>query len=168
MPDLTAKKFIFHAQYGNLYRTGDFARLLPDGSIYFIGRRDSQVKLRGQRFEMGEVNSALLGSEEVKDCFSIILESRGRKQKQLVTFWVPSFVLCNGPSQIGSVTRNLFDKLTAKLPAYMIPSLLIPVDTLPMTENGKADHLRLTHQFQQMSSDELGMFSPEPAASGSD
>ena len=168
MPDLTAEKFIFHAQYGNIYKTGDFARLLPDGSIYFIGRRDSQVKLRGQRFEMGEINNALLDADVVNDCVSIILESTSRKQKQLVTFWVPSFALRDESSQIGSVTRDLFDKLTAKLPAYMIPSLLIPVDTLPMTENGKADHRRLTHKFQQMPSDELGVFSSESAASGND
>lgn len=161
MPDVTAKKFISHAQYGKLYRTGDFARLLPDGSIYFIGRRDDQVKLRGQRLELGEINNALLSAGVVKDCVSAVLESGSRRQKQLVAFWVPAVALGDGSSHIGSVTQDLFAKLTAVLPGYMIPSFLIPVDTLPMTENGKADHQRLLQKFQKLSFDELRTFSPE-------
>lgn len=161
MPKITAKKFISHAQYGKLYRTGDFGRLLPDGSIHFIGRRDDQVKLRGQRIELGEIDSTLLGADAVKDCVSAIMENGSRKQKQLVAFWVPAFDLGDGASQAGSVTRDLFKKLTAALPSYMIPSFLIPVDALPMTENGKADHQRLQQKFQKMSSDELRMFSPQ-------
>lgn len=165
MPDLTAERFIHHSEYGKIYRTGDFGRLLPDGSIYFIGRRDDQIKLRGQRIELGEINSVLLSNEVVKDCTSVVLETGNQNQEQLVAFWVPSYEL-NDRSP-GLVAHDLFEKLRDVLPGYMIPSHIVPVDTLPMTENGKADHKGLLQRFQQMSYDELLALSPEPQTADS-
>jgi non-ribosomal peptide synthetase component F len=67
MPELTSKKFIEHPDYGRIYRSGDYGRLLPDGSLSFSGRRDDLVKLRGHRIELGEVNASILGNPAVKD-----------------------------------------------------------------------------------------------------
>lgn len=161
MPDLTARKFISHPRYGRLYRTGDLARFLPDGSIHFIGRRDDQLKLRGQRVELGEINNVLLSTAEAKDCASVILKNGNRNHKLLVAFWVPSSSISDITAQASQVTRNLFEKLRETLPSYMIPSHLIPIATLPMTENGKADHGSLLQEFQRMPLDKLRIFSPE-------
>ena len=158
MPEMTAEKFIVHPQYGRLYRTGDFARLLSDGSIHFIGRRDNQIKLRGQRIELGEINSVILGAESVRDCASVILEKDSHKQQNLVAFWVPA---AKTEGQVSAVANDLFEKTRAALPGYMIPSLLIPIDALPMTENGKIDHGSLRHRFQSMSADDLAKFSSD-------
>ena len=155
-PDLTAAKFVDHPQYGRIYRSGDYGRLLVDGSLCYVGRRDDQVKLRGQRIELREINSVLLQTGMVHDCASMIMETGVRKQQQLLTFWVrsPSAV-----AEVQQLVRALFEKLAAALPAYMVPSMLIPVDTIPMTENGKTDQRILRRQFQELSLDETQNYS---------
>ncbi|EAW06285.1 nonribosomal siderophore peptide synthase SidC [Aspergillus clavatus NRRL 1] len=161
MPDLTAAKFVEHHTYGRLYRSGDYGRMLPDGSISIIGRRDDQVKLRGQRIELGEINSVLLQSHTVQDCASMILEAGPRKQQQLVSIWVPSASLkLTETSVLRSAIHTLHEKLVSMLPIYMIPSLLIPVDSLPLTDNGKTDKRKLQEHLQKIAFEDLHLFSP--------
>ena len=155
-PDLTAAKFIDHPQYGRIYRSGDYGRLLVDGSLCYVGRRDDQVKLRGQRIELREINSVLLQTGIVHDCASMILETGARKQQQLLAFWVRASSAVADSQQL---VRALFEKLARALPAYMVPSMLIPVGTIPMTENGKTDQRLLQRQFQELSLDEKQNYS---------
>ncbi|PGH01201.1 hypothetical protein GX51_05397 [Blastomyces parvus] len=157
MPDLTKSKFIDHPQYGKVYRSGDFGRMLPDGSLAFTGRRDDQVKLRGQRIELGEINRVLLEDREVVDCTTFIIADTLNEQQQLICFWVPAahhdekFAALKGRSKI----LKLFDHISARLPEYMIPSMLIPIRAIPMTTSGKIDKTELLKHFQTLDPETL-------------
>src|SRR5687767_8346826 len=94
MPELTNRKFISHPKYGRMYRSGDLGKLLPDGSIEFVGRRDDQVKIRGLRIELGEINTALLRSPLVTDATTLTIKKDEAKVHQLV-----SFIVVDGESQ---------------------------------------------------------------------
>jgi amino acid adenylation domain-containing protein len=113
-----------------LYRSGDHGRWLPDGKLEFLGRRDSQVKIRGFRIEIGEIENALLRVAGVRDGAVVVV--RGT---QLVAF-------CTGPLPVdASVVR---EKLAASLPAYMVPTVVLWRERLPLTANGKTDRKTLT------------------------
>jgi acyl-coenzyme A synthetase/AMP-(fatty) acid ligase/acyl carrier protein len=141
-PDLTAERFVpdpFSRKAGaRLYRTGDLARYLPDGNIAYEGRADRQVKLLGFRIELGEIESCLARHPAVRDCAVIVREDRpGRKN--LVAYAVTL------PEQTSDQTtpNELRAFLTSKLPEYMVPSVFVHLDELPLTENGKVDRKAL-------------------------
>ena len=93
-PAQTAERFLpdpFHANGGRLYRTGDFARYLPDGSIQYLGRRDQQVKIRGKRVELAEVETALRDQTEVREC-AVLARLNKEGEQQLVAYVVPETV----------------------------------------------------------------------------
>lgn len=144
-------KIIDHPQFGRLYRSGDFGRLMPDGSLAFTGRKDDQVKIRGQRVELGEINNVMLRSKEVQDCVTMVIDSDGNSQ--LVCFWAPhvepnATLTCLQPDQ--EVTSLLFKHLELALPIYMIPSALIPISHLPSTSQGKTDKRLLTKEYKSL------------------
>ncbi|KLJ10032.1 hypothetical protein EMPG_14550 [Blastomyces silverae] len=161
MPELTRSKFIDHPQYGKVYRSGDFGRMLPDGSLAFTGRRDDQVKLRGQRIELGEINRVLLEDREIVDCTTFIIADALNEQQQLICFWVPAahhgekFAALKNRSKI----LKLFDHLSARLPEYMIPSMLIPIRAIPMTTSGKIDKTELLKHFRTLDPETLHLSS---------
>jgi amino acid adenylation domain-containing protein len=133
-PDLTAERFVpdpFSLRSGaRLYRTGDLARYFPDGNIAYEGRVDRQVKLFGFRIELGEIEACLARHPAVRDCAVIVREDRpGRKN--LVAYVVTS------PQQ--AVTNGLRTFLTSKLPGYMLPTLFVHLEQMPLTANGKLD-----------------------------
>jgi len=137
-PDLTAERFVpdpFSREAGaRWYRTGDLARYLPDGNIVYEGRVDRQVKLHGFRIELAEIESCLARHPAVRDCAVIVREDRpGRKS--LAAYVVPL------PEQTSDQTtpNELRAFLTSKLPAYMLPSVFLYLEQLPLTENGKLD-----------------------------
>ncbi|KAL1958105.1 hypothetical protein VTO42DRAFT_5145 [Malbranchea cinnamomea] len=163
MPELTQQKFIEHPEYGRLYRSGDFGRMLPDGSLSFSGRRDELIKLRGQRIELGEINSVLLGSAAVKDCATMVHEDKGNGMKQLVSFWIPSNYTTYNPlsniKQFSCVIEALFERIRGALPTYMVPAFLVPIPQIPMTSTGKIDKRALLEQFLQLDNDSLTLCS---------
>ncbi len=112
-----------------LYRTGDFGRQLEDGSFEFLGRKDQQVKVRGARVEIGEVENAIRSFPHVKDTAVIDYEDR-EGSRQLC-----AYVVCDSDG----VPEALHDYLAARLPSHMVPSLTVPLPTLPRTFNGKID-----------------------------
>ncbi|MBC9929147.1 non-ribosomal peptide synthetase [Chitinophaga qingshengii] len=130
-PALSAGKFIADPFIpGNrLYRTGDLGRWLPDGTIEYLGRIDDQVKIRGFRIELGEIESALLEYEAVSK--AIVLNRPDRNGNgRLVGYVVPQ----------GTFDKNaILAYLRERLPEYMVPSLLVELDHLPLTINGKID-----------------------------
>lgn len=132
-PNVTAEKFIphpFSQQPGSrLYKTGDLAKYLPDGNLEFLGRIDNQVKLRGFRIELGEIEAILAKHPLVRQAIAIVREDQG--EKRLIAYVVTH------PEEVN--TQNLRSFLKERLPAYMIPSAFIILDTLPITPNGKLD-----------------------------
>ncbi|KAA6451959.1 non-ribosomal peptide synthetase [Bacillus swezeyi] len=133
-PELTAEKFVEHpfAAGEKMYKTGDVARWLPDGHMEYLGRIDHQVKIRGHRIELGEVEAALLQEESVKEAVVIAIEEEG--SKQLCAYLVGDESL---------KTLQLKQQLLNKLPVYMIPAYFVRIEEMPLTANGKIDRKAL-------------------------
>ncbi|MES2894104.1 MAG: non-ribosomal peptide synthase/polyketide synthase [Bacteroidota bacterium] len=136
-PALTGEKFVKNPFQSTtapvLYRTGDLVKFLPGGNILFIGRVDDQVKIRGYRVELGEVASVLQQCAAVSQAVVIAKEDK-QGNKKLVGYVVP----------VDEFDREVIvDFLQEKLPEYMIPSILVPLETLPLTANGKVDRKAL-------------------------
>ncbi|NER96010.1 MAG: amino acid adenylation domain-containing protein, partial [Symploca sp. SIO1B1] len=129
-PELTAERFMANPfGEGRLYKTGDLARYLPDGNIEYLGRIDHQVKIRGFRIELGEIEAILTQYSLVKQAITIVHEFADGDQR-LVAYFVSQD---NVPLQ----TQVLRQYLQERLPAYMLPSLFVPLEALPLTANGK-------------------------------
>jgi amino acid adenylation domain-containing protein len=137
-PELTQTRFIPNPfKSGKLYKTGDLARYLPDGSIEFLGRIDNQVKIRGFRVEIGEIESILGQHPSIQDVKVIAREDRPG-DKRLVAYLVKE--KSTNPT---ASSRELRAFLQSKLPDYLIPSAFVEIDTLPLTLNGKVDRRAL-------------------------
>lgn len=135
---LSARKFVRHDAFGKIYRTGDLGRYLPDDNIEFIGRADDQVKVRGFRIELGEIEFAITSLDSVAN--SIVITTRDSVgQAQLVGYLLPHDGVEADNQWLGSVKTQL----RHLLPEYMVPSLLIPLQSIPLTANGKVDKSRL-------------------------
>ncbi|WP_277189292.1 non-ribosomal peptide synthetase [Caballeronia sp. BR00000012568055] len=131
-PELTAQKFFDDPQgAGRLYRSGDLARFLPTGDIEFLGRSDFQVKVRGYRVEIGEVEQVIAAQPEVS---AVCIGTRAQQGSTALVAWYSASAL--GPAALRR-------RLETRLPSYMIPAILVPVDTWPLTLNGKIDRARL-------------------------
>ena len=137
-PELTAERFV-HDPYNpapgaKMYKTGDLARVLPDGNIDYLGRRDHQVKIRGFRIELGEIESALARHPSVRDCVVAAVDLNGGKK--LIAY----VVFCTGSTV---ETRELRAFLEKQLPLFMVPSTFIKLNAFPLTASGKVDRLAL-------------------------
>ncbi|HIK04811.1 MAG TPA: amino acid adenylation domain-containing protein [Trichormus sp. M33_DOE_039] len=120
-----------------LYKTGDLARYLPDGTIEFCGRSDNQVKIRGFRIELGEIEAVLNQHPQVSQAV-VIIQGETVTEKRLVAY----IVLLPGAT---TTNTELFDFLQQQLPNYMIPAAFVFLDALPLTPNGKVNrHLSFT------------------------
>ncbi len=135
-PELQAVKFVsdpFH-EGDRMYRTGDLARRLADGQIEYLGRIDRQVKIRGNRVELGEVENVLVSAPGIADAMVVDTEKPGRGT-YLIAYYV-------APEQLA--TAELRKHLSQSLPDFMIPASFQRVDEIPLTPNGKADRAKLT------------------------
>ncbi|HEU0053268.1 MAG TPA: condensation domain-containing protein, partial [Longimicrobium sp.] len=134
-PELTSQRFVpdpFSADAdARLYRSGDLARRLPDGSLEFHGRADDQVKVRGFRIELGEIESVLLAHHTVREA---VVLARGEGEARRLVAWV-----------VGAAASapELRAHLAAHLPDYMVPSAFVFLDLLPLTRHGKVDRRAL-------------------------
>jgi len=137
-PELTSERFVLLPEIeprGRLYRTGDMARLLPDGTLVYQGRRDGQIKLRGHRIELGEIESAL---REISGAAQAVVVVQKRSAGDaLVAFLV-------GAQDLNIDAGECIRELRKRLPAYMIPSEVVVSAALPMTPNGKIDRKALS------------------------
>ena len=120
------------SQYDIVYRTGDWTKMLPDGRIVFLGRTDDQVKLRGMRFQLLEVENTLRKHPQVKMATAIV-RNQGSPSAQLVAFATPENVDVN----------SLFEFAQAHLPSYMVPSAITVLDEMPLKKEGKVDRITL-------------------------
>jgi len=139
--DLTAERFIPHpyseAPGSRLYRTGDLARFLPDGQIAFLGRVDTQIKIRGHRIEPDEIVVTLNSHPTVKASLVTATPSaESSGDKSLLAYIVPE-------SDAQPSVTALREHLRARLPDYMIPVTFVKLEALPLTPNGKVDRRAL-------------------------
>jgi amino acid adenylation domain-containing protein len=138
-PELTAEKFIRNPfstdPETRLYKTGDFARYLPDGNIEFLGRIDNQVKIRGYRIELGEIEAVLGQHPAVREAVVLSREDTPG-DKRLVAYVVGT------PGAIPS-SSELRTFLQQKLPEYMVSPTFLFLESLPLTSNGKLDRKAL-------------------------
>lgn len=134
-PELTARKFIpnpFEACGQNkVYRTGDIGRLLPDGTIEFLGRNDDQIKFSGYRIELGEIEATLASHPHVDS--AAVAVAGGTESPFLAAAFVPS---ADATVLNDRILRNF---LVEKLPVHMLPSRFVSLDRLPLMPNGKID-----------------------------
>ncbi|HKG80216.1 MAG TPA: amino acid adenylation domain-containing protein, partial [Pyrinomonadaceae bacterium] len=137
-PELTRSAFMQDSEdrERRIYHTGDLGRLLPDGSIGFVGRKDQQVKIRGYRIEPGEVESALAGHPLIKEA-TVIARSTGNAEKQLAAYLVP-----REPGWLS--VEQIRAYLKGKLPSYMVPAQFTMLESLPLTTTGKVDRKALS------------------------
>jgi amino acid adenylation domain-containing protein/non-ribosomal peptide synthase protein (TIGR01720 family) len=129
--ELTAEKFIDN-QHGRMYRTGDIGRWLPDGNIEYLGRNDDQVKLRGYRIELAEIEIALQGYGSLESV--LVLVKKINEESQLVAYFT---------SREKINISSLREFLGARLPAYMLPAHFMQLEQFPLTSNGKVDKAAL-------------------------
>jgi amino acid adenylation domain-containing protein len=138
-PELTAERFVPHPfatePGARLYRTGDLARYRQDGVIEFIGRRDYQVKVRGFRIELEEIEAVLAQHPSVQQVV-VAAHEDSPGEKQLV-----AYVVASKDESLSSGEMRAY--LKERLPAYMIPAHLMRLETLPLTPNGKVDRRAL-------------------------
>jgi non-ribosomal peptide synthetase component F len=137
-PELTAERFVPHparADGGRLYRTGDLARLREDGEFEFLGRTDQQVKLRGYRIEMGEIEAALSDLPGVREAAAVVRPDPSGEPR-LVAYVSAQTGMQLVPSDLRAALRD-------RLPEFMIPALVVALDTLPLTPNRKIDRKAL-------------------------
>jgi amino acid adenylation domain-containing protein len=140
-PELTAERFLpdpFNSQgAARMYRTGDLGCWLPDGNIEYFGRNDFQVKIRGFRIELGEIEARLAEHPAIAQTVVLTREDRPG-DKRLVAYYVPS----PGSSHVPEF-ETLRLHLSRSLPEYMVPSVFMSLDALPITPNGKLDRKAL-------------------------
>lgn len=138
-PELTAERFDVGADGERRYRTGDWVCRLAGGDLLFLGRRDDQVKLRGQRLELGEIAAHLEEVEGVRGALVRVRKAtNGREQLAAYLLLSPAHA-DQGPA----VARAARDALKASLPAYMVPALWSVLPRWPLTTNGKIDEAAL-------------------------
>lgn len=137
-PDLTAQRFVPHplaSEPGSrLYKTGDLARLLPDGTVEFLGRTDFQIKLRGYRIELGEIEARLTEHSGIQQA---VVTARGNQtgEKYLAAYVVPR--------DSSGEPAGWREFLKERLPDYMVPTALVCLPALPLNQNGKVDRALL-------------------------
>jgi len=136
-PDLTRAKYLPDPNGGDerVYLTGDLGRMLPDGCLEYLGRKDLQVKIRGYRVEVTEIETLLLELPAVKEA-AVVARGDVGNEKQLVAYIVATH---DPVPSISELRRSL----RQKLPDYMVPSNFVVMDALPLTLNGKLDRRAL-------------------------
>ena len=136
-PELTEQRFIPDPfREGRLYKTGDLVRRMPDGNLVFLGRIDGQVKIRGLRVELGEIETGLVSHPSVAQAVVVVAEDRAG-ERQLTGY------VRFDPDVPEVSVADLRQHLAQRMPAYMVPTYLLKVAEFPLTANGKIDKTAL-------------------------
>jgi amino acid adenylation domain-containing protein len=139
-PELTAERFIKDPfsteEQARLYKTGDMVRRLPDGNLQFLGRFDDQIKIRGLRVELGEIEAVLEQHPDVLQTAVLVGQDRAG-EKQLVGY------VRVDPDGVAPSVADLRQHLAARLPSFMVPTHLLVLDKFPLNRSGKVDRSAL-------------------------
>jgi amino acid adenylation domain-containing protein len=141
-PDQTAERFVRHVNYAGVeaieFRTGDLVRLRSDGQLYFVGRIDHQIKIRGFRVETGEIEHAIRQMAEVRDV--CVLAHKRQAGDVLIAYVAHANPAC----RVDAVFSDTIEQnLRSRLPDYMVPQTIVFVDELPLNGSGKVDRRAL-------------------------
>lgn len=165
--DLTAEKFPTLQHFGErVYRTGDLVRVLHDGCFDFLGRADDQVKLRGQRLEIGEINHAIRNAADaIKDVATLVVRNEAQQKDLLVSFIVAgdgwggrgksSRLELVESLEASELCRRARDACRSRLPGYMVPTYVLQVPFIPLSANNKAEIKELRKFFASLGQDKL-------------
>ncbi|KRB68014.1 non-ribosomal peptide synthetase [Noviherbaspirillum sp. Root189] len=137
-PELDAERFVVDCFAGDgtrMYRTGDLARYLPDGNLEFLGRSDFQVKLRGFRVELGEIEACMVRHPDVREA-AVLLQGSDDDDKRLVGYFTAA-----ADARVDIATLRAY--LATFLPDYMVPAAVVALAEMPLTPNGKLDRKAL-------------------------
>jgi len=138
-PELNAERFVPDPFSGfpgtRMYKSGDLARLLPNGEVEYLGRGDAQVKIQGFRIELGEIEAAIAGHEHIRET-RVIAHTDEAGTKRLAAYYVAH----EGEALSA---RELSEYLSHKLPPWMMPAVYLPIPAFPLTPHGKVDYARL-------------------------
>jgi acyl-coenzyme A synthetase/AMP-(fatty) acid ligase len=158
-PELTSVKFLPDPDGGDrrTYLSGDLGRMHPDGCLEYLGRKDSQLKIRGYRFEATEVEQALLDLNTVKQAVVMAREDRDRPAEQRLIAYVVS------DSQPTPSVVQMRALLKDKLPEYMLPSAFVFLDVLPIAPNGKVDKRALPDPANSRPNLDIALVAPRTA-----
>jgi amino acid adenylation domain-containing protein len=136
--ELTRERFVADpfspAAGATLYRTGDIVRWLPGGDLQYLGRQDQQIKIRGFRVEPGEIEHCLMALQDVAEA-KVLAFDDARRGKVLAAYVVPA----RGAGDRAGLAARWRAGLAARLPAYMVPAAIVPIDSMPLNANGKTD-----------------------------
>lgn len=138
-PDATAERFLPDPSGppgSRFYRTGDLACLRPDGTVEFLGRADDQVKVRGYRVELGEVTAVLREHPAVRTA-AVVVDGGGD------TTTLVAYVVSAEPASAADLAAELTAFCAERMPAHLVPAVIVPLDELPLTANGKLDRRAL-------------------------
>lgn len=129
-------------RHGKLYKTGDLVRYNSDGSLEYVGRTDTQVKLRGQRIELGEIEHHLKQQlhPEALEVFAEVIDPEDGSPVLIALV-----MLSSASTNLRSMVSGVTDKIGNLLPSYMIPSAYIPIQSVPLTASGKTDRKKLRY-----------------------
>lgn len=154
---LTSDKYVpnpFARESGDmLYRTGDLGRFMADGNLEFIGRVDHQVKVRGFRVDLGDIETTLRQHDAVKEAV-VMDHDFGAGDQRIIAYWVPQ------PSGGDEMTGQLKTFLENKLPDYMVPAGFIRLDEIPLSPNGKVDRGALPQPGNMLTGEKAGAAAP--------
>jgi amino acid adenylation domain-containing protein/non-ribosomal peptide synthase protein (TIGR01720 family) len=152
---------------GRMYKTGDLVQYNADGSLNLVGRKDTQVKIRGQRVELGEVEHHVqqsLTGDTSPLLVAEVVTPRGSNHQKLVIYIAIGEAANESPDQVRTAlerwTQGVEDRLAERVPQYMVPSAYLAVDTIPMTATGKTDRRRLREMGAGLTLDQLAELQP--------
>ena len=155
-PELTAERFIAHSfepgSRARLFKTGDLGRYLPNGEVEYLGRTDNQVKIRGIRVELGEIETVLASYPQVRDAVVLLADRSGRER--LTAYLEMHF---GQRLEIDGLRRYL----RSRLPEHMVPSDYLVVDAFPLLPSGKVDRKSLVSRVSTPASSDSGYVAPE-------
>lgn len=176
--DLTAERFPTLGRFNErVYRTGDLVRILQDGCFDFLGRADDQVKLRGQRLELGEINHTIRsGVPAVADVATLVVRNEKQRKDVLVSFVAtgksssPARDLrVIGGSEASDLSQQVQAACRDRLPTYMIPTYVLVLPFIPLSSNNKAEARKLKQLFVQLDHAQLmSLTKPAETANGQD
>ncbi|KAK3350231.1 non-ribosomal peptide synthetase [Lasiosphaeria hispida] len=174
--DLTAERFPTLEKFGErVYRTGDLIRVLHDNCFDFLGRVDDQVKLRGQRLEIGEINHAIkTGVDEIEDVATLVVRNEKQQKDFLVSFIVgekgekrrtAGQLQVSQTTKASDLCRQARNACRSRLPSYMVPTYAFQLPYIPLSPNHKAEIKELRALFNSLSQDQLVSLSTPTEAS---